>query len=471
MPKENLKHIQKLLAAEDTTNYRLENNRLFKKSNKTCIVIDDDPTGNQTVYDVPLLTSWSMGVFVEEFIEGTPVFFILTNSRSLSAEETAKIYTTISENILKAAKVTKREYVIISRSDSTLRGHFPLEPKTLRQYLKMKTAITVFIPVMFEGKRVTVNNTHYIADGGTLTPVNETPFSKDHSFAYSNANLKAYIEEKSSGGVKANEVFSFSLQQIRSLDVRVLAENILEIPPESYCVFDSLNYSDLDKICQALLLAEQSGKQILYRTSSSFIPSYIGLAPKPLLKPEHVTATDANGGLTIVGSYVKKSSQQLHKALEIFAEGTIIEVDVERIRAKDYRNYISALAIQIDANLQSRKNCIVYTSRKLVTGVSAKDTLDIASKISAALVDIVRSITVRPKYIIAKGGITSHDLAIKGLRMKRSSVLGQLEPGVPLWKMGMETKFPKLPYIVFPGNVGDVNTLKTIITKLNNHHD
>ncbi len=463
-----LKHIEAELPAQDQSNHRTENKNLFKQLGKACIVIDDDPTGNQTVYDIPLLANWSMEVFIKEFIEGTPIFYVLTNSRSLSPEAASERYQEIAENIFKAAKVTKREFTIISRSDSTLRGHFPLEPKTLQHHLKLDNTITVFIPVMFEGNRVTVNDTHYIKDDNLLTPVNKTPFAADHSFKYSNANLKAYIEEKSQGRIRASDVFSFSLKDIRTSSVKVLAESIMEIPPKSYCIFNSLNYADLDKVAQALLLSEKMGKSILYRTSSSFVPSYIGLEPKALLSSDDVLdSKNTNGGLTIVGSYVKKSSEQLHRALTLFNSKTQIEVDVTKVLSDTSRDYTLDLAQRIQTNLENGENVIVFTSRTLVTGLNTGSTINIAATISKALVDLVNSLSVRPKYLIAKGGITSHDLATKGLEMKRSKVLGQIQPGIPLWEMGRETKFPGLPYIVFPGNVGNANTLHTIITKLN----
>lgn len=463
----SLKHILKSLPDKDQYDYRSENRALFSELNKTCIVIDDDPTGNQTVYNIPLITDWSIQVFVKEFIEGTPVFYVLTNSRSLTPEATAKIYKQIAENILKASKVTKRDFTVISRSDSTLRGHFPLEPETLQTNLKLDEALTVFLPVMFEGNRVTVNDVHYIKNADELTPVNETPFAQDHSFKYTKGDLKLYIEEKSNGKIKSEEVFSFSLEDIRNLDTNVLAENILEIPPQSYCIFNSLNYADLDKVAYALLQAEKLGKQIVYRTSSSFIPSYIGLEPRGLLTVDEIfDSYNDNGGLTVVGSYVKKSSEQLHNALSLFQTEHIVEVDVAQVLSDNSSAYINELVSRIDSSISKGNDVIVFTSRKLITGSDTNTTVDIASRISNALVDLVKGITEKPKYIIAKGGITSHDLAIKGLGMKRSKVLGQVQAGIPLWKMGEDTKFPKLPYIVFPGNVGDEATLKTIITKL-----
>ncbi|TXG35405.1 four-carbon acid sugar kinase family protein [Seonamhaeicola maritimus] len=454
------------LPEEDKTDFRSLNKSLFKANNKVCIVVDDDPTGNQTVYDIPLLTNWDVKTLISEFNQSS-TFFLLTNSRSLSAVETSGIYNEIAQNIYQASKITGKNYSIISRSDSTLRGHFPLEPKTLKETLGLDEAITVFIPVMFEGKRVTVNDTHYIQDEDDLIPVNETPFAQDHSFKYSKANLKEYIEEKSGGVIKSTEVFSISLDTIRQSNTDVLSENILKIPAGSYCIFNSVNYSDLDKVTNALLGAEKLGKQIVYRTSSSFVPSYIGLKPKGLLNQDDLLKeSNSHGGLTIVGSYIKKSSEQLQEALKLFDATTTLEVNVEQVLSSNSKTYLTTVINQIDANLKIGKNTIVFTSRKLVTGADTSSTINIASTISKALVGIVNGLSVRPKYLIAKGGITSHDLAIKGLEMRRSKVIGQIQPGIPVWKMGSETKFPTLPYIVFPGNVGTTKTLKEVITKL-----
>ena len=465
-----LSNILKDLPSEDKTNYRIINKSLFQQNNKICIIIDDDPTGNQTVYDIPLLTTWSLDVFISEFIKKTPVFFVLTNSRSLDASETLKIYEEIAKNIVKASALTKQNFTVISRSDSTLRGHFPLEPDMLKKSFNSEDVITVFIPVMFEGGRVTVNDIHYVSDSETLIPVSETPFAQDHSFPYSKANLKDYIEEKTSGKIESSCVNSFSIEMIRNAHVKTLAKDIIKLPSNTYCVFNSLNYSDLDKVTNALLLAEKAGKKIIYRTSSSFVPSYIGLKPKGLLAPQDLIQNNIkNGGLIVVGSYVKKSSEQLQKALALFNLETIIELDASKILEDYSQQYINSLIKKIDKNIIEGNDVLIFTSRTLVTGADIATTIKIASTISQALVNIVNSISIAPRYLIAKGGITSHDLATKGLNMMRSKVLGQLFPGIPVWEMGEETRFPKLPYIVFPGNVGNKNSLKEIIQKLTKH--
>lgn len=464
-----LSNIINSLPKEDTTDYRAINNSLFQKNEKVCIIIDDDPTGNQTVYDIPLLTTWDLDVFISEFINSTPVFFVLTNSRSLSTSETSKIYQEIAKNVAKASKLTQQDFTLVSRSDSTLRGHFPLEPNTLKQHANLDESITVFIPVMFEGGRVTVNDIHYVSDSETLTPVSETPFAQDHSFGYSKSDLKEYIEEKTNGEIEASCIYSFSIENIRLANTEVLASQILEIPSNAYCIFNSLNYQDLDKVTNALLLAEKSGKKIIYRTSSSFVPSYIGLPPKGLLNlSDLIQHNSKNGGLTIVGSYVKKSSEQLQNALSLFDEDSIVEVDASKIIEDDSNSYKNSLVEQIDKKILKGKDVIVFTSRILITGADTNSTIKIANKISKALVYLVNTLSITPRYLIAKGGITSHDIATKGLGMKRSKVLGQLLPGIPVWEMGEETRFPRLPYVVFPGNVGDVNSLNTIIKKLSN---
>ncbi|OEK08274.1 hypothetical protein A8C32_02115 [Flavivirga aquatica] len=461
-----LSNILNELPKEDTFNYRSSNRILFKELNRTCVVIDDDPTGNQTVYDVPLLTQWDLDAIINEFKSETPVFFLLTNSRSLPEEESLNIYKEVIENISKASKLVNREFTIISRSDSTLRGHFS-EIEKVKQTGDFDEAITVFIPVMFEGGRVTINDTHYVANEDVLTPVNETPFSRDHTFGYSKANLKEWIEEKTEGRIKASEVFSLPIEVIRSQNVLTLCNEIMTLQARSFCISNTLNYNDLDKVSHALLLAEKLGKTIIYRTSSSFVPSYIGLKSKPLLTLKNlINVSDKGGGLTIVGSYVHKSSVQLNYALASYNENGIIKVDVERVLGKESSLYLISIISKINESLQKGIDVIVYTSRKIVTGEDAYSNINIASKVSNALVTLVQGLQVRPKYLLAKGGITSHDLAIKGLGMKRSKVLGQIEAGIPVWEMGEETKFPKLLYIVFPGNVGHGKSLLTLIQKL-----
>jgi uncharacterized protein YgbK (DUF1537 family) len=82
------------------------------------------------------------------------------------------------------------------------------------------------------------------------------------------------------------------------------------------------------------------------------------------------------------------------------------------------------------------------------------------------LIALVQRITATPRFLVAKGGITSSDIATGGLGVRRAHVLGQLIPGVPVWRLGAESRFPGMAYVVFPGNVGDDRALAEGMTRL-----
>jgi len=120
----------------------------------------------------------------------------------------------------------------------------------------------------------------------------------------------------------------------------------------------------------------------------------------------------------------------------------------------------------MNAALSAGRDTVVYTSRQLITSTDAAASLAIGRRVSDALVYLVQHLAVTPRYLIAKGGITSSDTATLGLGVRRALVLGQALPGVPVWKLGPEAKFPGLGYVVFPGNVGADSALAELIGKL-----
>jgi uncharacterized protein YgbK (DUF1537 family) len=143
-----------------------------------------------------------------------------------------------------------------------------------------------------------------------------------------------------------------------------------------------------------------------------------------------------------------------------------VEISVEGILDVANRaGELSRAVVLVNAALLAGRDVVVFTSRKLVTGAGAEASLAIGNQVSEALVDLLRGIEAQPRYLIAKGGITSSDLATRGLGVKRAMVLGQILPGIPVWELGAETKFPGLPYVVFPGNVGGPDALAEAVNK------
>ncbi|MDF9797918.1 uncharacterized protein YgbK (DUF1537 family) [Catalinimonas alkaloidigena] len=437
--------------------------KLLVKSDKTIVVLDDDPTGTQTVYDVPVLTEWSADVIAKEFSLKTPLFYVLTNSRSLPKKEAESLANTIGNNIKEAYRQTGRNFVIISRSDSTLRGHYPDEVDALLHTLEKEQAIRIIVPAFFEGGRFTIGDIHYVQEGDHLVSAAETPFAEDKSFGYQHADLKQWIEEKTAGRVKAKNVYSFGINSLRTQSTEEISTALKNLAPASTCIVNALAPFDLQHFVLALI---ESEVDVLCRTAASFVAAMGGLAPQPLLTATEISDNQKSGGLTVVGSYVPKSTTQLEYLL---SSGLVqaVELSVDDIIAtSDKSLLIDMFAEQINTFLGSSQDVVLYTSRKLVSGENQEESLSIGKQVSNALTEIVKKLTVKPRYLIAKGGITSSDIATQALDVKKAMVLGQLMPGIPVWKLGSECKYPDMRYIIFPGNVGNEKALVDMVKKL-----
>ncbi|WP_339810031.1 four-carbon acid sugar kinase family protein [uncultured Imperialibacter sp.] len=437
----------------------------FLESEKTIVVLDDDPTGTQTCYDVMVLTSWEVALITAELRQQPSILYILTNSRSLPEAEAIHLALEIGRNLKEAAKESQREVVVVSRSDSTLRGHFPAEVDAVAKALGFQGAVTVLVPAFIEGARYTIDDVHYLVENEELVPVSDTPFAKDVSFGYQHANLKEWVEEKTRGLIKASEVNSVSIEDLRAGGPKVVAEKLEACANGSVCIMNAASYRDLEVGVLGLIMAERSGKKFLYRTSATFVPTRAGMVSGKLYVPQKEDTASSHGSLVMVGSHVPKTTAQLAYLLKQ-GRHQKLEIDVSQLlQSQDLSGEASAIGAQVDAWLAAGEDVVVHTSRRLETGADAESSLKINALVSSFLVAIVRGTSVRPKFIVAKGGITSSDLASKGLSVQKATVLGPVIPGVPVWKLHEESKFPGLIYVVFPGNVGDDKALTLVCEK------
>ena len=427
------------------------------------VVLDDDPTGTQTVHNIPVLTNWKLKTITDEFADKTPLFYLLTNSRSLTKAAAVDLASEVGASIFEASRKTHRAFEIISRSDSTLRGHFPAEVDALADVLELQQAVCVIIPFFQEGGRYTINDIHYVKEGQQLVPAADTAFAKDVVFGYHNSDLKWWVEEKTQGRISATSVQSFSLKEIRKEGVDYVAKKIAGCKPGSVCIVNAADYRDLEVVTLGLLQAQQEGKRFLFRTAASFVRVRAGLTARQLLTADEMNVTGSIGGLVIVGSHVPRTSQQLDHLLQ---HGNVqgIEFNVDKILSpKDRDEEIRRSVEFVENELSQGQDVVVYTSRKLITGRDNEGSLSIGRQISQGLVEVVSSMGVRPRYILAKGGITSSDIATQALGIVRAQVLGQILPGVPVWQSGPESKFPDMPYVVFPGNVGSTDAISEVV--------
>lgn len=426
---------------------------LLSQLDQTLVVLDDDPTGTQTVHSVVVLTDWSVERLEAELAKRPAVFYILTNSRSLVPEQARALIREIGENLRQAAQTTGRDYRVVSRSDSTLRGHFPLELSVIESTLEAPVDAWLLIPFFAEGRRLTINHVHYVAQESRLIPAGETEFARDAAFGYRSSDLREWVEEKSAGEFKASEVQSISLDLIRRAGPEGVAAALNQLPKGSICIVEAACNEDLACFSVGLLLSEIAGRRYLYRTAASFVAQRAGIAPRPLLRADELFPASANGGLFIVGSYVPTTTRQV-EALISQALMDVIELPVAELLSERRDTLLQASRKQIEAALLAGRNLVVMTSRKLVRGDDGEQSLAIGTLVSQAICALVQALEVSPRWIVAKGGITSSDVATRGLGVKRATVLGQVLPGVPVWSLGEESRFPGLSYVVFPGNVG-----------------
>jgi uncharacterized protein YgbK (DUF1537 family) len=437
------------------------------------IVLDDDPTGSQSVQGVPVLTRWNSQDLRWAFEQSTKSFFILTNTRGLNDLEAKVTLEDVAGSIDRVASELGLNYELITRSDSTLRGHFPLETDVLGDSARAAGApydALLIVPAYIEAGRVTAGDVHYVRDGDSFVPVGQTNYAQDATFGFVSSDLRDYVQEKTNSRIRATDVVSLSLEDIRVGGVEKVRDVILACSNGTPIVVNALDESDLDVVVLGLVKAEEAGARVLCRTGPSFVAARLGLNGRaPLTHDEIFAAGERSGnGLVVVGSHVQLTTLQVARLMEELPDIEVVEVDVPRLL--DPVESVDELARCGDALVAalSRSDALLVSSRQRVTGDSGHSSLVIAQTVSHALVALTaRAVDeVALGWVMAKGGITSSDIATGGLKIRRATVVGQLFPGiVSVWvhEGGSDGDLKGLPYVVFAGNVGDESTLAAAV--------
>lgn len=460
-PELNKKRVDQLLQDE------------VKKSNKKIVVLDDDPTGVQTVHDISVFTYWDKDSIKEGFKEDGSLFYILTNSRSMTEERTAQVHNDIAQTVAEVADDLEKEYLIISRSDSTLRGHYPLETEVLTENIEKNEGYKIdgeiICPFFEEGGRYTINDIHYVADEEQLIPAAQTEFAKDKTFGYSYSDLKKYVEEKTNGKYNAADVVSISLEDIRALNIDKIVNQLLEVRDYNKVILNAINNTDIKVSVIAIYRAMLQGKHFIFRSGAALVKEIGGISEKPLLTKEEMEQTNSsNGGVVVVGSHTEKTTRQLEHLLEL-ENVESIEFHSDLVVEKEkFQEEIERVVNEIEKLIRNGKTAVTFTNRKLleVKNDTKEDALKRSVQISDGVQSLVGNLSVTPGFIVAKGGITSSDIGSKALQVKKANVMGQIHPGIPVWETLGESKFPHIPYVIFPGNTGNDYTLKKAVSTL-----
>jgi len=441
------------------------------------IVLDDDPTGSQTVHSCLLLLQWDVDSLVRGLEDESPIFFVLTNTRSLPPAAAAAVTREVCRNLRKAiAQTGTANYLLVSRSDSTLRGHYPLETDTIAEELGPFDA-TFLVPAFFEGGRITLDSTHYIEQEGIRTAVHDTEFAQDASFGFCSSHLPTYVEEKTAGRIKASQVKALSLQTIRAEPQDLMAQ-LLALEGDRVVAVDAEQPQDLEPLAEALRRAAAQGKRFLFRSAASLLTSLaqLPLQPVPMAQMSKLRRSQAPG-VIVVGSHVGKTTAQLQHLL---AQPNVVgmELDIQRLAAllhqrsavsqkQQRQQWLQQLQHQLHQHHKAGQTPVLYTSRQVVSPPQGETAHRLSCCISAFWIDLIQGLPPSLSFLISKGGITSNDVLSQALGLKQVRLAGQLIPGVCIVQTSPEHRqFPLLPVVMFPGNVGSKEDLTLAYRRL-----
>lgn len=465
---------------------------LKKRSREVIVYLEDDSTGVQKSHDVYMVIDHSERG-IREGIEaarkaGHRLLFILTNSRGLPPKEVKELNRSIVESLMRISKEENIELRLGSRGDSTLRGHFPLEPLTIKMILEAKGRVVDGIIVshafLTEMSRITVNNIHLLRirkkDGSFwYTPVHLTGFAQDPVFHYPTSNMRKYVEYKFAASnlkIGAEVILHISIDDVRRGGPEKVASMLLEAENGQVITVDAVTHKDLEVFVLGLLWAEGRGKYFVYRTAASFPPARVGMTDQPALTRKQIVGERRlrGGILCLWGSIGELSNIQLERMIEEMADWVSVEFDVRKVleNEEEREKIIDCAKDSVEEALKQNKNVVVYTIPRCeypAEGLSEEERTANHLKIANSLQQVYERIRSPPSVLVIKGGTTS-SIGLLSSGARKVYALGQIDSGIPIVKILPEdnTRFPGRETLVIlgPGNVGVADTYVEMMKKL-----
>jgi uncharacterized protein YgbK (DUF1537 family) len=297
---------------------------------------------------------------------------------------------------------------------------------------------------------------------GAPVPVHETEFARDSVFAYSHSYLPAYVEEKTAGRIRADQVERFLLADVRGDSL----QRLMALRNNVCCTVDGETQDDLNHFCSQLMSAAAQGKRFLFRSGASLLTALAQLPAQPVAAEAMRSYTrGGRAGAVLVGSHVSKTTRQLQELLKMPGVAAI-EIDVERIESQR-EVMLAAISDQVAQLHADGVTPVIFTSRTEKTFADQAKRLAFGAAVSAFLMDVVRRLPPTLGFLISKGGITSNDVLSSALALRTSRVLGQILPGCSVVRCPADhPRFADLPVVIFPGNVGDEHAVARAYARL-----
>lgn len=438
------------------------------------IVIDDDPTGSQTVHSCPLLLSWGVETLVEGLRHPAPVLFILANTRALPRREAEVRLRLICRNLRQALnRLNLEDWQVVSRGDSTLRGHFPLDAQVLGQELG-PFAVVFLLPAFLPGGRTTVDGRHFLHG----RPVHLSSFARDSRFGYATSFLAAWVEQKSGGRIPQTTVTGLHWEE--DDNPGRLLTRLAALPQGAVVTVDASEPEHLRRFGRLIRQRRQQGHQDLCWGAASLIDALVDPGPQTLTGRDWagLRRRDARGlqpGVILVGSHQPGADRQLARLLTAQSVKGL-EISLACLRqGTPAPSLAAALAAALGRTLQQeRRTVALYTSRGERLRGDEAGQLALAKAVAQLQETVLAPLCSSLGYVISKGGSTSDTLLRRVLGLDRVTLRGQVMPGIslvqpaaPLAPSGQAG----LPVICVPGNMGTDETLLDLHRLMEPEHD
>jgi uncharacterized protein YgbK (DUF1537 family) len=409
------------------------------------------------VHSCPLLLRWDASSLRRGLAHPSPLLFVLANTRALGADAARARVREICRALKPALAWAQAaghldRWMVVSRGDSTLRGHFPLEVDVLHEELGPFDA-TFLAPAFLPGGRTTVDGVHLL-DG---QPVHTTAFARDRLFGYSTSHLPAWVEQKSGGRIPASAVPRLTGAE---LDAVSALEHRLQVLPRGCVVaVDGQRIEQLQALGTAIHGLSRQGRRFTAQCAASLINGLVPLPPQPLSakKLAALRRRDALGqslpGLVMVGSHVPLADAQLERLLQEPACAGL-ELPVACLAEAAETAWMEAeWLVQLQERLRAGTTPVLYTSRGELSLGSEAERRRLGLGLAALMARLVGALAPQLGYVISKGGITSQMLLTNGLGASVVALQGQLMPGLSM------VLVDDLPVVTFPGNLGGADGL------------
>ena len=423
------------------------------------IVIDDDPTGSQTVHSCLLLLNWQVETLMAGLQHPANVFFILANTRALPRQDAEVRLRAICRNLRQALKQLNLEHwQLVSRGDSTLRSHFPLEAQVLSQELG-PFAVVFLLPAFLPGGRTTVGG-HHCLHG---QPVHRSSYARDSRFGYTTSSLAAWVEQKSGGRVPQATVTGLHWESDDSNPGHLL-HHLASLPRGAVVTVDASEPEHLRRFGELMQGRRQQGHRDLCWGAASLINALVDpgpqmLTPKDLAALRRRDAGRLQPGLVLLGSHQPGADRQLATLLTVpSVKG--LEIPLERLQQGPDPALATALAAALEHTLhQERRTVVLYTSRGERLRGDEAGQLALARAVAQLQETLLAPLAPSLGYVISKGGSTSDTLLRHGLGLDHVVLRGQVMPGISLVQPPVPKDQAALPVVCVPGNMGTDETL------------